>query len=204
MAAEDEIQAAVDNAFTWVRRVYRESHALLNEATEALRQHGMDSWERESETFFGADTAYLIVRYFSTRDEMEADRAVDLFLGVSLYPDTRHPRGTGACVVAGTSKRSRSVIPFMGKVVNAAARAPKTDDLFRIVSAPDDPVIVCLPDDAGRKAFPGIDEVRSAIVPLTRFRSSSDLDSLANALVDMRNGDEGVLRELLVNVRGTT
>lgn len=197
MTVEDQdTQSAVETAFKWVHRVYRESRLLLNEATDLLGRSGFESWYDKPESAQG-DTTYLLAKYFSTPAEIDATGGTDIFVAISLYPDGKYRRASGARLVVGTVLRTREDVGYILKVVNVAARAPGTAGWFRIASGAEDDLVVCVSSDAGRAEFPGIELVRSVALPLTCFRTSNDIDEVVCAVVRMRDGDDTAMRELL-------
>jgi hypothetical protein len=150
----NETQEAIENAFLWVHRVYGESTALLNTASELFAHAGFVCWDANPQVLRGSHTAYLLGHLFSTQKQYDAKSGTDMFVAVSLFPDQKHPRGKGPVLLAGTLNRKTDVVNWGFEVVNVAARAPGAYDLYRMVSS-DDGLLECEPTAAATSKFPG-------------------------------------------------
>lgn len=197
MRADASLQSDVSNAFLWVHRVYRDARALLTEVAEQLGRKGLRVWpSNKPDAQQAQDTAYMLVYCFFGGSEDSKDRAGDLFVAVSLYPDARWRRGTGPRLLAGTVKCSAGVDDWHVSLVNYAARAPGASELF-LASPGDARLVECLPTELGKEKFRGVEVVRSFDVPVTALHTPEDVGEVVDAVMALRGNDDSLARGLI-------
>lgn len=191
-------QDSIHEAFLWIRQLYDESRALLEDAQRIAFELGFRKAQAVPTSYGQAlykgsfPFVYLAASFFTEGDEQAGSQ---LFVAIDF-----HSERIGPHIFVGSVRHTskKSIVP---NVVNETARLLGTLGNFQTKKpAPGHHVFVHTPVPSS--IFPGVEEVRHIELPLTLIDTPEKLRRLIDGGVTFVRGNERPLEDLVSEMRG--